>query len=100
MAFAGVIGAPLIWLAALQTGYVLAYQACDARSRAWVAAPTIGAVAILLVMLGITQIAERRSRHTREPQPLLSWLGVGVAAMMVVIMIASSIAPLVLRPCD
>ena len=100
IALTGVIGAPLIWLAALQTGYVLAYQACDAQSRAWVTTPTIGALAVLLGVFGITWFAERRARTIREPQPLLSWLGIGVAAMMVVVMMASSVAPLVLRPCD
>ena len=34
----GVVGAPLLWLMTLQTGYVLAYQACDARSNSWVIA--------------------------------------------------------------
>ena len=100
MALAGVIGAPLVWLAALQTGYVLAYQACDDRSRAWVTAPTAAAIVILLAILGGAYIAELRARTTREPQPLLSWMGLGVAAMMVIVMVASIIAPIMLRPCD
>jgi len=100
IALAGVIGAPLVWLAALETGYVLAYQACDDRSRAWVTAPTAAAIVILLAILGITYIGERRARHTREPQPLLSWMGIGVTVMMVIVMIASIVAPLMLRPCD
>ena len=100
MALAGVIGAPLIWLTALQAGYVLSYQACDQRSRAWVTAPTAAAIVILVAILGITYVAELRARGTREPQPLLSWMGIGVAAMMVIVMAASIIAPLILRPCD
>jgi hypothetical protein len=55
---------------------------------------------ILLAILGVTYIAELRARTAREPQPFLSWIGIGVAAMMVIVITASIIAPLVLRPCD
>ena len=100
IALGGAVGAPLVWLAALQTGYVLAYQACDDRSRAWVTAPTAAAIAILLAILGVAYFGGRRARQTREPHPLLSWMGIGVAAMMVIVMAASIVAPLMLRPCD
>lgn len=100
MAFSGVIGAPLIWLAALQTGYILAYQACDSQSRAWVIVPTAialaGAAATVLVSLN----ARRRARRALEPQPLLATLGLGLAAMMVIVLTASLAAPVMLRPCD
>ena len=100
MACAGLIGAPLIWLTALQTGYVLAYQACDSQSRYWVTVPTAIAVAAAAGTLLIAFAAQRRSRKSLEPQPLLAALGFGLAGLMVLVLIASLIAPLILNPCD
>lgn len=100
MAFAGLIGAPLIWLAALQAGYVLAYQACDTQSRTWVIVPTVVAMAATAVTLAVSIIATRRAHKAVEPQPLLAKLGVGLAGLMAIVLIASLIAPLMLRPCD
>ena len=100
MAATGLIGAPLIWLTALQTGYVLAYQACDSQSRYWVTVPTAIALAATGATLLISLLASRRARKLVEPQPLLASLGLGLAAMMVIVLAASLIAPLLLRPCD
>jgi hypothetical protein len=100
MAFTGLIGAPLIWLTTLQAGYVLAYQACDSQSRYWVTVPTAIALAATAGTLLISFFASRRARKLLEPQPLLAYLGLGLAAMMVIVLAASLIAPLLLRPCD
>jgi hypothetical protein len=100
MAFAGLIGAPFIWLTALQTGYTLAYQACDSQSRHWVTVPTAAALAAAVGTLAITAYGKRRAARSLEPQPFLAYLGLGLAALMVVVLVASLIAPLVLRPCD
>jgi NO-binding membrane sensor protein with MHYT domain len=100
MAFTGLIGAPLIWLTALQTGYVLAYQACDSESRYWVTVPTALALAAAAATVLISLAASRRAKKLLEPQPLLATLGLGLAAMMVIVLAASLIAPLLLRPCD
>ena len=100
MAFAGLIGAPVIWLSALQTGYTFAYQACDTQSRYWVTVPAAIALAAAAVTLVVAFAGERRARQSLQPQPFLSYLGVGMAAMMVIVLTASLIAPLLLRPCD
>jgi hypothetical protein len=100
MAFSGLIGAPLIWLIALQTGYVLAYQACDDRSRSWVAVPTAIAIAAAAATLIVSLVARQQARRSHEPQPLLAKVGVGLAAMMVIVLVASLAAPLMLQPCD
>lgn len=100
MAYAGLIGAPLIWLAALQTGYVLAYQACDSASRYWVTVPTAIALAAAAATLAVAFHGTRRAKASPEPQPFLAYIGFGMAAMIVLVMIASLIGPLVLRPCD
>ena len=100
IALIAIIGAPLVWLTAEEIGYAFAYQACDAQSRIWVTAPTIAFTAVVLAIFAAVSVSERRSRTTREPQPLLAWMGIGIAAMIVVVMFASLIGPLVLRPCD
>ena len=100
MALAGLIGAPLIWLMALQAGYILAYQACDSQSRYWVTVPTAIALGATAITFLIACAGRRRARQALDPQPFLTTIGAGLAAVMVLVMIASAIAPLVLRPCD
>ena len=100
MALTGLVGAPLIWLTALQTGYVLAYQACDSNSRYWVTVPTAIALAAAGATVLTSLLASRRAKKLLEPQPLLATVGLGLAAMMVIVLTASLIAPLLLRPCD
>ena len=98
--YAGIIGTPLVWLMAIQTGYVLAYQACDARSTAWVIVPTVGAIAIVVALSLIALRAHRRAGGARLPLPLLGVIAIGISALMIVVMAASAIAPMALQPCD
>jgi hypothetical protein len=98
--YAGIIGTPLLWLTALQTGYVLAYQACDARSTAWVVVPTLGATAIVVGLTAVAWRGHQRAKHGRLPLPMMGVIAVGMAVLMVVVMIASAIAPIMLNPCD
>jgi hypothetical protein len=100
MLFAGIVGAPLVWLTAVQTGYVLAYQACDDRSTSWVIVPAFGAIAILALVAFVAIRGHRKARTDKLPLPLMGWLAVGMAGLMMVVMAASSIAPLLLQPCD
>ena len=96
----GVIGTPIIWLTALQTGYVLAYQSCDDRSRAWVLAPTLAAVAAALIVTGIVMRGHRQASGARIPLPFVGRLALGMAALMVIVLTASAVAPAILHPCD
>lgn len=98
--FAGIAGAPVLWLTALQTGYVLAYQACDTRSKSWVTVPTFAAIALLAGLSLVAWLAHRRAASDRLPLPALGWVSVGIAVLMVIVMIASAIAPVVLQACD
>ncbi|MBY0497283.1 MAG: hypothetical protein K2Y23_24010 [Cyanobacteria bacterium] len=98
--FLGIIGAPLLWLIAEQTGYTLAYQACDARSTSWVIVPTVGVLAIVGLVTFVVFRGHRTASTGRLPLPLLGWLGVGMAVLMIVVMAASAIAPMMLSPCD
>ena len=100
MLYAGIIAAPLLWLTALQTGYVLAYQACDERSTAWVIVPTLAAIAMLVAVTAVAWRGHQRAKSGRLPLPMLGVLAVSMAALMVVVMIASVIPPAMLQPCD
>jgi hypothetical protein len=96
----GVIGAPVLWLVTLQTGYVLAYQACDDRSSSWVIVPTVAAIIIAMIVTGVSYLSRQRANRERVPLPFIGWLALGMAALMVIVLAASAIAPLVLHACD
>lgn len=98
--FTGIIGAPLVWLIAIQTGYTNAYQACDERSNSWVTIPTFTALAIVVAIAVACALAYRRARADRLPMPLLGWMALAMSALMTIVLIASSIAPIMLHPCD
>jgi len=100
MVFLGIAGAPLLWLATLQTGYTLSYQACDDRATSWVLWPLMGA---LLIMIGIVLVAAhsyRRALVDRLPMPLLGRLAIAVSVLSTLTLAASAIGPLILHACD
>jgi hypothetical protein len=96
----GVAGAPLLWLMAMQTGYVLAYQACDTRSNSWVIVPTVAAIALAAIIAAVTGVAHRRAERERIPLPFVGSLAIGMACLMVLVLAVSAIAPIILHPCD
>ena len=98
--FTGIVGAPILWLTALQTGYTLAYQACDARSTSWVGVPAFAALGVVAGVALTCWFAQRRAERERLPVPLLGAMAVGIAVLMVIVMAASVLAPVMLRPCD
>jgi len=98
--FAGIVGTPLIWLAALQTGYTLAYQACDDRSNSWVVVPIVTALAAVIAVTAVVNRGRARFARDRAPMPLLGWIGLGMAALMIVSMVATAIPLMILHPCD
>ena len=96
----GVIGAPLVWLTTLQAGYVLAYQSCDDRSRSWVLAPTLAAIVAAMTVAAIAWRGQRQASGERKPLPFVGRLALGMATLMVIVLVASAIAPALLHPCD
>jgi hypothetical protein len=97
---AGVLGTPVLWLMTLQSGYVLAYQACDDRSRSWVLVPTVAAIAIAALAGAIAWRGHRQADAERMPMPFVGRLAIGMTALMVIVLIASAVAPAILHPCD
>lgn len=96
----GLIGTPVVWLTALQTGYVLAYQSCDDRARSWVVVPTVGAIVIAAIIAVVSLRGQRQADGERIPLPFVGRLALGMAGLMVIVLIASAIAPVILHPCD
>jgi len=95
-----VVGAPLLWLAALQIGYIGAYPACGNRNLAWVQVPTSVAIVLSAVMALRAWQLRRRARGTTSTDDLLSLCALAIAALIVIVLIASAIGPTVLNPCD
>jgi hypothetical protein len=103
---AGVFVGPLAWFVQLEANYALVPWVCSGGHR--IVLLVVAAVAIAASTLA--GLAAWRSwpggeRLTGEPKGiegarLLSLLGVLLSASFVVVLIASAIPPLVLRPCD
>lgn len=98
--FTGIVGAPIMWLSALQTGYTLSYQACDERNTSWVGIPTFATVGIVAVITIACWFGHRRAANDRLPMPMLGQVAVSLASLMVIVLIASALAPVMLKPCD
>jgi peptidoglycan/LPS O-acetylase OafA/YrhL len=100
MSFLGMAGAPLLWLAAVQTGYVLAYQACDDRSRSWVIVPTVGMLVLVSGIAVLSARTYRRAAADRHPLPLLGLIALAISLLTTLVLAASAIGPFMLHACD
>jgi hypothetical protein len=93
------IGAPLLALMLLQTNYTLAYWACADRSNAWLHTPNAigGGAAVLLAMLGW-----RTARRVRGDalHGFLGTVALLMVMMVLILVVAFTIPPLLLHPCD
>jgi len=100
LSFLGIAGAPLLWLVTMQTGYVLAYQACDDRSKSWVIVPTVGMLAVVTGIALLSARTYRRAAAERHPLPLLGRISLAMALLITLLLAASAIGPLILHACD
>ena len=98
--FVGIAGAPLLWLLTMQTGYVLAYQACDDQSTTWVLVPTIGALVLMIGIVWLSVRSYRRAVLNRLPLPLLGQVAVAMSVLITLVLAASAIPSLILHACD
>lgn len=109
--WAGLLAGPLLWLTLLETNYVLAYSACSGRQK-WFLFATIaatlalaGAVAYAAWKSGPPQDLDASSPPwsplTREVRARwMSIAGVAFTLWFLIVMLAMSVPPAVLGPCD
>lgn len=108
MQFAGLLLAPATFFAHLQGGYVLVPRACRYHADVWI--HVLGIASVALAALG-TFIAWRvwsdtgrdRTTETGGPLPRARFLGVsglGVSALITLILLAQWIAAFWISPCQ
>lgn len=109
--WAGLLAPPLIWLALLETNYVLTYAACDGRQK-WFLFATIAASLALAGAAGYATWRTGPPRDTderSEPWTLktreirgrwMSMAGVAFTLWFLIVITAMTVPPLVLAPCD
>jgi hypothetical protein len=93
------ISAPLVWLALIQTNYVLAYPACGDRSNWWLHVPGAVATVASIAVLGIAW----RSRPGEGSTGTTRFIGeasVLIAFLFVLVVGATLLPPIFLHPCD
>jgi len=102
----GLLAGPLAWLAQLQATYALVPWACSRGHRFALLLVSLGAVAVAVAGgLGSWKSWRGPAPLTGEPQGiegarLLALLGVSLSVSFVLVLIASAIPTLILRPCD
>jgi hypothetical protein len=98
--FAVIVGAPLLWLTLLEANYVLAYQACADGTNAWLHGPDFAALALGAGAVAAAVRAHAWSRDRPLPRGFLGAVAAGLSALILIVLIASAIAPFILHPCD
>jgi hypothetical protein len=109
--WAGLLGPPVLWLALLQTNYVLAYAACGARET-WFLYAAIAATLVLGALAGLAawrmgppEHGEARSApwdpNTREIRARwMSASALAITAWFLIVMVAMAVPVLILQTCD
>lgn len=105
----GVLLAPLSFVVHLEVGYVLVYRACRYDAAGWLHAA--GALAVLVAALGAA-LAWRVMREAPEGPPagrggdarsrarFLGVVGLGVSALLTLLLLAQTAAGFVIDPCQ
>ena len=94
-----IVTPPVIWLALLQTNYVLAYPACEARTNEWL--HWAGAIAFAASGV-VAAMVWRLHRRIREASPdrFLLDTGLMIAVLFSLVIAAMHVPLFILRPCD
>jgi hypothetical protein len=97
--FAGIIGAPLTWMLALQLLYVLAPQACR-HGRFWI---TALAAVFLAFTIGLgslcLQYLNRHENQEHSRQQFVALFGLLTSALVALAIVSQTIVTLMLDPC-
>ena len=91
------LGGPFAWLLNFHVGYVLSEHICATHSRLWVYMTCGLCLAISIVALALPWRAMRENGESRTQ--FMAWLGVMSSAFFAVVIIAQSIASVMVDPC-
>jgi hypothetical protein len=92
-----VVGAPLLWLLMLETGYVLSHWSCGSGVK-WPLHAVTGGTAVLLS--GVLWMMPRRSGPDGDSaHSFLATLALWMTIGFIVVVVASAIQPLIIQPC-
>lgn len=118
--WAGVIAAPVLWLALLQTNYVLAYPTCAARSNTWLYISSGVALGLMVLLAlgvrhiwrtdppeqraGAGRIGEQRDAVGEDASAaarhFVTVVAVFTTGLCLLLVIGTALPPFILRPCD
>jgi hypothetical protein len=98
--FGLIIGAPVLWLTLLETGYVLAYQACADRANTWVHVSEAVALAATAVLTFVAWGKYGPSQTRSKPIGFLGGTALLLTLLMLIVVVASGIGPIIFHPCD
>jgi hypothetical protein len=111
--WAGLLTGPIVWLGLLEVNYVLAYVACEARSK-WFMHLAIGIALLLVAAAGwaarVASVGNTLAGETRTP-PLsddtrlqrsrwMSLAGVALSLWFILVILAMEVPLLMLRECQ
>jgi hypothetical protein len=92
-----VLGAPLLWLVMLETGYLLSHWACGTGMK-WPLHLVTGGTAALLA--GVLWMMPRRSDDGADSLlNFLSTMALWMTVGFILIVVASAIQPIIIEPC-
>jgi hypothetical protein len=107
----GVLAGPLVWLALLETNYVLSYVSCETR-HTWFLHVAALAAFVLVAAAGAMAWASGPPGDSQERTPpvtrstaevrarWMSLVGVGISLWFLLVILAMEIPALVVPPCE
>jgi hypothetical protein len=93
---AGLIAAPLVWLAMTQIGQILPYHDCEARTSL-LAFVVAGGIAVTFAALTVSVPDKRMSGRSNF---FISRLSVGIALIFIFALALQALAAVMLNPCQ
>lgn len=96
---AAALGAPVLWLVMLETGYLVSHWSCG-TGIGWPSHLVVGVAAIVLVAALWAMPRANASGHDTSAARLLAAMAFWLTAGFLLVVLASSIPAFILHPCD
>lgn len=98
MLWTGILAGPLVWLALLQTNYVLSYVACELR-QTWFLHAATGVSLVLVIAAGaVAWSGSARGPH-QSRATWMAWAGVVMSLWFALVIAAMAVPILIVPPC-